>query len=180
MAVTDSPLTKVKARDAQKFMQVKDPAAASKRMGKLLTKHDLRGLVVVMTANQSKPIILTAVPDDKDGARILQDWAQRTIPSMPDRLEDGAVLIAIRKDGWIDAATWGSDARACEQAADWSDGLMELLPVAPFQTWFGWGTGGVPTKMTDIQLLGLTVRSVEYVSMHTHPDAVEPIPHKNA
>ena len=176
MAVKDSPLSKVKARDAQKFMQVKDPADATRRINRLLAKHDLRGLIVVITANQPKPVVLTAVPDDKDGARILQDWAQRTIPSMPEPLQDGAILVAIRKDGWIDTATWGVDARACAQAALWANALMELMPVAPFQTWFGWGTGGVPTRLSEVQLLGLTVRSVEYVQMHTHPDAVDPIP----
>lgn len=172
MAVKDSALSRVKARDAQRFLAVTDPASVSGRIKRLLSRHDLVGVALMLAHIKPKPAIVCSVPGDKAGARILQNWAEKTFPNLPP-LTEAVVIVAIRRDGWIDTATWGVDAVACDEAGRWAEELGEHhLYVSPFQTWFGYGTDGTPTRLTDAQLATLSDAGRDFVAENTHPDAI--------
>ncbi|NEW96666.1 hypothetical protein [Rhodopseudomonas sp. BR0G17] len=62
----------------------------------------------------------------------------------------GAVIIAIRRDGVVDAHTYGEDKFKCDALGTWITGFAErALPVIPFQTVFGWRNGGLAEHVPD-------------------------------
>lgn len=83
------------------------------------------------------------------------------------------VIFGVRKDGVVDLATYGSDQRKCDSIAEWGKGVLQhSVTVAPFQTMFGWGNGGIPLRMDEKSLEELSERGREFVARNTHPNAV--------
>ena len=171
MPVNDSPDTRVKAADAKPFLGVGDPLEASRLTEALIAREGLKALVVIETSG-ARPILLASAPGDKRGGAILHEWITKTFPALP-TLRKAAVIVAIHADGVIDTATWGADRFHCAEAGRWADKLAEHFYHAPFQTWFGFGSGGAPTKLSKAQLETLTPKSRDWVAKHTHPDAEE-------
>lgn len=71
--------------------------------------------------------------------------ARRTgAPDREARPAGRAVVFAIKRDGVVDAHTYGEDKFKCSALAKWISGFGDrALSVIPFQTVFGWGNGGV-------------------------------------
>lgn len=171
MGIKDDPSTFIKAKDAKAFMGAKTPEDASLLIDRLVAHHAIRAVAAVI-ALHDKPLLMVAAPGDKAGARLLNEWLVKTVPEMAP-IDRSVVLVAIRKDGWIDTATWGKTRALCEAAAVWRDRLADQFHLAPFQTWFGFGTDGVPTKLSAHQLSTLTETSRAWVAERTHPEAKE-------
>lgn len=90
-----------------------------------------------------------------------------------DRDLRACVLIGVRRDGRIDVASHGEDAWSCNIIAEWAHGLVSPygLAQAPFQTAFGLGYDGVPTRLSDAQMDGLAPHVRAFVEAWTHPQA---------
>ena len=172
MGIKDDPSTFIKAKDAKAFMGAKTPEEASLLIDRLVAHHAIRAVAAVV-ALHDKPLLMVAAPGDKAGARHLNEWLVKTVPALPP-LDRSVVLVAIRKDGWVDTATWGKTRALCDAAAAWRDRLAEHFYHTPFTTWFGHGKDGVPTKLSAEQLATLTDASRAWVAERTHPDAKEP------
>ena len=171
MAVKDDPNTRIKAADAKAFFLLASPEDYPAAIDALIEKHGLKALVVVL-ASADKPVLLAVAPGDKQGSRLLHNWAVQTVQNLPG-IEKSCILLGLRDDGWADIATHGKTRALCDKAGRWGKDLFQHLYVAPFQTWFGFGTDGVPTQMTEDQLSHLSESGRAYVARHTHPEAKE-------
>lgn len=170
MAVTDSPDTVIKARDAKRVLDAGDGdrmLAALK--GLLVTPVIALGAVQVFR-QQREPRVLAAAGNEPD-CGVLRDYmhgvARNAAPQF--LAADGIVLLAMRADGVIDVATWGVNDSDCQRLGTWGATLLNALPVCPFQTWFGWGNSGVPKAMAADRLAALTEKQRTYVERYTHP-----------
>jgi hypothetical protein len=85
------------------------------------------------------------------------------------------IMVGVRDDGVVDVVSYGQSKEDCRIIGDYAQNQFGAnLPVAPFQTWFGWGTGGVPTKIRYDDIVRASPKARDYITANTHPDAVEP------
>lgn len=174
MTTKDDPRTRIKARDAQAVFEVQSTLRDAAPALLMMVRHRFK--VVGMVRRRHGRVETDVAAEDTRGAEIMRQWvdyefAAAKLPAAPLPAE-GVVILAIRDDGRCDAATWGADAAACLTFAKWRDRLVDaVMPKAPFQTYFGWGTEGRPRRMDPNDLAQLTIGQREYVARCTHPDA---------
>jgi hypothetical protein len=174
VSVKDDPKARVKAADAKLLLE--DGATASEFARVLGDLHDERGFVATAAIRFDgtpafRKMTLAAAERDRD---VLHLWftglVQHHVTDAVQAL-DAALIIAVRPDGCIDTATWGRDKTACDAIAAWRTEQMKRLPRAPFETWFGWGHEGKPTRLKPAEYASLTAGQQAYVDKNTHPDA---------
>ncbi len=69
----------------------------------------------------------------------------------------GAILVAITKDGTIEYHTWGADKAKCNILGQWmNQWFRQAFTAVPFQTHFGWGNAGKPKPLTKEETDSLT------------------------
>lgn len=84
----------------------------------------------------------------------------------------GIVLVAIGQDGTLTTSTWTEKSgRPALGLAEWARSLEghAITPV-PFQTLFGWGRNGVPTRLTPEQLATLGPAGRDYAERLSFPE----------
>lgn len=172
MAIKDSPTTRVKARTAKAFFnKITAPDQFAPLAEALIDAKSLKALVLFH--NRDGKTIVLGRASEMIGTKLIDEWAHKTYAFMRP-LTDAAVLVAVRDDGVVDGATWGANKLRCADAADWRDDLCDThLYLAPFQTWFGMGCDGVPTRFSKAQNAKITEGSIAYVERVTHPQAKE-------
>ena len=53
------------------------------------------------------------------------------------------VVLTVSRDGMVSVVTYGETKKKCKAIGDWGQGLWKYaVSLDPFQTVFGWGTGG--------------------------------------
>lgn len=83
------------------------------------------------------------------------------------------IVVGVREDGTVDVMSHARDRADCDVIGRYAQQQFgDHLPVAPFQTWFGWGSAGIPLALTAEQLASLSPAGREYAEANTHPDAV--------
>lgn len=83
------------------------------------------------------------------------------------------IVVGVRDDGTVDVMSHARDRADCRVIGHYAQAQFGTsIPRAPFQTWFGWGNGGVPMSLTQTQLAGLDNYGRRYVAANTHPEAV--------
>jgi hypothetical protein len=169
MAVKDSPDTWIKAADARTIFNTSDPLHRLNLMG------DVRGFVALSAIRfigREPGMTLTwgRTPADQD---VMDTYAKNIAgrAGADVRAMTGAVLLGIRNDGNADVATWGKTVQDCARLGEWGGTILHDLPVCPFQTWMGWGNGGIPKRMDASRVATLTPNQQAYVGRYTHPDA---------
>ena len=106
---------------------------------------------------QSGPGLMSAA----EAGEIRRDYGYRAL-----------IVVGVRENGTIDVMTDGRDPADCSVVGDYAQNQFGThLPRAPFQTWFGWGNGGVPLALTAVQLSELSEAGRRYAARNTHPDA---------
>lgn len=172
MSVKDDPNTRVKAVEARRAME-RMPRAGHEFCSSLVSNYQLQG-VVILNFNGGEEAGVSVCCFDSRGRDILHAWAANVAKRAPEKVTDllGAYVLAIRDDGGIDTATWGSSREACDAIAAWRDASWEYVSAAPFQTWFGWGNGGVPKRLSAEELDSLGESGRAYVQSCTHPNAI--------
>lgn len=87
------------------------------------------------------------------------------------------IVVGVRSDGVIDVMSAGRSKADCKIIGDYAQNQFgDHIPAAPFQTWFGWGHAGVPTKLRQSEQEALSAGAQRYVEANTpknarrHPD----------
>lgn len=171
MAVKDSPLTTIKAKDAKNAM-FEAPKVSNEFLVELLTRLDLQAVAVF---NINDGYVETSVhAQDTDSRDVLHDWSTFQARAFPSTIANmrGALILSIRKEGQIETATWGQTEAMCRAIGTYSTELLEGISACPFQTWFGWGNEGIPKKLSESELKTLPAHHVDYVNRYTHASAV--------
>lgn len=71
----------------------------------------------------------------------------------------GAIIVAITKEGAIEYHTWGENKAKCNILSRWmSQWFDQAFTAVPFQTHFGWGNKGKPKPLTEEETDSLTDR----------------------
>jgi hypothetical protein len=171
VAIKDSSETRIKAADAKAAMD-EGPVASSVFCQELAQRAALKAVTVFSFNNGRRANQFTWGQSAADRG-VLENWSSNTIERATQAIlaSRGAVILAIRDDGVIDLATWGEDATACLTTATWGQAMLGSLPVCPFQTWFGWGNGGVPRRINDARFRDLSEQQRVFVHHNTHPQA---------
>lgn len=175
MTIKDSSESRVKARAARTVMELNGGQEIFAHLHGLMNAHGLKAVTAIDLTGGPDVGKHTNAHTDED-RDVLHDFVTGlVVHALPADIQAlrGALILAVRDDGVIDIATWGSNAAACDAIADWSKEIMDELPVAPFQTYFGWGNGGRPKKMpeSDLKMLGEAGRA--FVERYTHRRADE-------
>lgn len=85
------------------------------------------------------------------------------------------IMVGVRDDGVVDVVSYGQSKEDCRIIGDYAQKRFgDHLPITPFQTWFGWGNGGIPLKVPTMEFRAASLTAQEYITANTHPDAVEP------
>lgn len=172
MAINDSPDTRIKAIDAKTVLNASDPIGV---LASIASDHHFKAMGAIRCDQQRVTPPWSAAwgqtPGDRDVMNVyIKALAQTASPQFT--ASRGVVLLGIHDDGAAEIATWGVDANDCKRLGTWGSMILNELPVAPFQTWYGWGNGGVPKRMAEDRIALLNGRQKLFVSEHTHPDAV--------
>lgn len=157
MAINDSFLTRIKARDAETAwkLQPKTPSAF------LLPFFD-RGFqacaVVIFNGSAASTELTVLCDKDAAGDVILDDYMRNILARTAVDIHAcrGAVILGLHTDGIAEVATWGGDAADCKRLGRWAGRELEALPRVPFTTWWGFGAGGTPTPLTAEELATLS------------------------
>jgi hypothetical protein len=172
MAINDSDVTRIKARDAKTVLDAGDPIGVLASLGHELGFKVL-GAIRVNRQSQGYPMVLTwtRTPGDQDVLdTYLKALAKTAEPQFSAAI--GLLIFGIHDDGMAEVATWGVTANDCKRLGAWGSLILKGLPVSPFQTWFGWGNGGVPKRMSAARLATLNPQQKLFVERYTHPHAV--------
>ncbi|AXQ68786.1 hypothetical protein HOU00_gp339 [Caulobacter phage CcrPW] len=166
--VDDRPGARLKAEDARGLLHFPD------RLGDLLTlKACLAGAKIVFSGNGYAPSVTAWgwTPRDQE---VIEDYVKRRVEKNMGGLtaRQGLVLLAVRNDGSVDVATWGKSSQDCKVLGELGSKELGALPSCPFQTWWGWGNGGVPKRFPAQTLKTLSENTQAYVKKNTHPGAV--------
>jgi hypothetical protein len=173
MAIRDSATTRIKARDAQTVLNAGDPIGVLAAIAHE-TRFKTLGALRAHRQSQAYPMTLawTRTPGDQDVLdAYLKGLARAAAPQFTAAM--GLVILGIHEDGVAEVATWGVTSKDCQRLGAWGSLILKELPVAPFQTWFGWGNGGVPKRLSADRLATLTENQQAFVARYTHPDAVD-------
>lgn len=166
--VDDRPGARLKAEDARGLLHFPE------RLGDLLgSKGCLAGAKIEFVGKGYKPRVSAWgwTPSDKE---VIEDYAKRRADKHMGHLTErqGLVLLAVRNDGSVDVATWGKSSQDCKVLGELGSTELGALPACPFQTWWGWGNGGVPKRFPAQTLKALSENAQVYVKKNTHPGAV--------
>lgn len=175
MTVKDSPDSRIKARDAKTLLALQPGLETWNHLHTLTNAHGLKAAGCIVMNKGADPLIDTAAHVEEDRlvlSEYLIGYCQH-LPYDDVKALRASMILAVRDDGVIDTATWGIDFQACEDMAEFRDMMMEELPAAPFQTWFGWGNEGRPKKLSAEELKMLGDRGREFVERNTHRRASE-------
>ncbi len=83
------------------------------------------------------------------------------------------MIVGVRDDGMVDVMSHARDRADCDIIGRYAQQQFGThLPMVPFQTWFGWGSAGVPLALTEAQLAELGHAGKLYAIANTHPHAV--------
>lgn len=75
------------------------------------------------------------------------------------------VLVGVESGGKAHCETWSVTKADCDGMKGWAAAHMwPAFSVAPFRTHFGWGTGGVPTPLTQAELDTLTPSQAAWIA----------------
>lgn len=78
------------------------------------------------------------------------------------------IVVGVREDGTVDVMSHARDRADCRVIAGYAQGQFgDHLPRVPFQTWFGWGNGGVPLALTTLELASLSPAARRYAAENT-------------
>jgi len=84
------------------------------------------------------------------------------------------VVLSVEKDGTVRVSTYGADKEKCDAIGRWGQDLLHTrLSIAPFQTMFGWGNGGVPIGVDVNDLLRLSSNERQYILDNTASAALQ-------
>lgn len=85
------------------------------------------------------------------------------------------VMLDVQRDGSVHVSTWAQGSGTPSRAlAEWGQGLGKNLPVIPFRTVFGCGTGGRPTPLTAAERDQLVGPGLAYAERNSVDPAREP------
>ena len=168
MAIKDSPTTRIKARDAEKAWKLA-PEAPAYFLREVLDQGFCAAAAIHFNGAGRKHGLICLSDADARGSEILGEYLQAVIDRAAPEVRDaeGAVLLALGRDGIAEVATWGRGARDCRILGRWGGRELEALPASPFQTWFGYGAQGKPTPLTPAQLATLTPTQRAWVEART-------------
>lgn len=168
MAITDSSTTRIKARDAEQCWNLAPKAPDAFVSG--LFSRGFTAMAAIHFNGEGRAYGLTAVSKgDPEGTVILLDYLTQVLDRTPaDVLAlEGAALLGLHRDGMAEVATWGRDGLACRMLGRWAGRELEALPVAPFQTWWGYSRAGVPTPLTPAEMESLSDTQQAWVKART-------------
>lgn len=175
MAVNDSPTTRIKAADAGALLKSVDLRTDLYNL--LRSRGFLAGFAIKVYGDATTPPSVEAMGwtgHEGPDYELIREYAMRLSERVPDasRQRSGVIVLAIHSDGMAEVATWGAKADDCKVLGAYGSDVLNGLPVAPFQTWWGWGNAGVPKRMTASRLAALSDNQRAYVARNTHPSAV--------
>lgn len=172
MAVNDSPTTRIKAADAGALLKSVD--LRTDLYDLLRGRGFLAGFAIKTFGDSDTPPLVEAMGWIDCDYELIREYAMRLGERTPDsyKARTGLVIVAIHHDGVAETATWGKKADDCKALGAYGSEILKGLPVAPFQTWWGWGNKGVPKRMSASRLAALSDNQRAYVDRNTHPAAV--------
>lgn len=172
MAVNDSPTTRIKAADAGALLKSVDLHTDLYNL--LRSRGFLAGFAIKTNGDAETPVVVEAMGWIESDYELIREYAMRLGERTPAayKARNGLVIVGVHSDGMAETATWGKKADDCKSLGSYGSEILNGLPVAPFQTWWGWGNKGVPKRMSASRLAALSDNQRAYVARNTHPSAV--------
>lgn len=172
MAIHDSPVTRIKARDAKTVLYAADPIVV---LTSIAVDNHFKAIGAIRCDQQRELTPSRAAWGRSPGDHTVMLSYITGLARLADpqfTAARGVLLLGVHEDGESEIATWGIEANDCKRLGRWGAIILDELPIAPFQTWYGWGNGGVPQRMSADQIASLNDQQKMFVAEHTHPDAV--------